>query len=97
MPEVHRPTDAGAFNGTVWVEWLNVSGGYDAAVAWAFAHVELMRTGAAWVGVSAQSTGVYGGRGIAGMSNPGLVGTDPDTARSSTPATAWRPEPRSSA
>ena len=75
---MYRPIDAGAFNGTVWVEWLNVSGGYDAAVAWAFAHVELMRSGAAWVGVSAQSTGVYGGQGIAGMSSPGLVGTDPD-------------------
>jgi Alpha/beta hydrolase domain len=75
---IYRPTDAAAFNGTVWVEWLNVSGGYDAAPGWLFAHVELMRTGAAWVGVSAQSTGVYGGQGIAGMSSPGLVGTDPD-------------------
>ncbi|MFI5052863.1 MAG: alpha/beta hydrolase domain-containing protein [Acidimicrobiia bacterium] len=74
---VHRPTDPGAFNGTVWVEWLNVSGGLDAAPDWSFVHTELMRSGAAWVGVSAQAIGVHGGEGIVGMSSPGLVGTDP--------------------
>jgi Alpha/beta hydrolase domain len=75
---VYRPSDPAAFNGTVWVEWLNVSGGLDAAPDWGFAHTELIRSGAAWVGVSAQSIGVHGGEGIVGMSSPGLVGTDPE-------------------
>jgi hypothetical protein len=75
---VYRPMDPAAFNGTVWVEWLNVTGGFDAAMAWTYTHVELMRAGAAWVGVSAQSMGVHGGQGMAGLSSLGLVGTDPD-------------------
>jgi hypothetical protein len=54
---VRRPADAGAFNGTVWVEWLNVSGGADTAAEWLMAHTELMRSGAAGVGVSAQQLG----------------------------------------
>ncbi|HMD44588.1 MAG TPA: alpha/beta hydrolase domain-containing protein [Acidimicrobiales bacterium] len=78
---VHRPSDPSAFNGTVWVEWLNVSGGLDAAPAWLLAHTEMMRRGAAWVGVSAQQLGVMGGTSILGMSSPGLVGTDPDRYR----------------
>jgi Alpha/beta hydrolase domain len=75
---VHRPTDAGAFNGTVWVEWLNVSAGLDAAPDWTVAHTELVRSGAAWVGVSAQQMGVQGGTGLVGLDSPGLVGTDPE-------------------
>ena len=75
---VHRPVDPAAFSGTVWVEWLNVSGGLDAAPAWIFAHTELMRAGAAWVGVSAQALGVAGGTSPLGMAGDGLVGTDPE-------------------
>ena len=74
---VYRPVDDGAFNGTVWVEWLNVSGGLDAAPDWIFVHRELMRRGAAWVAVSAQSIGAMGGRSIFGLDSPGLVGTNP--------------------
>jgi len=58
---VHRPIDARRFNGTVIVEWLNVSGGLDAAADWIMAHTELTRSGYAWVGVSAQAIGVEGG------------------------------------
>jgi hypothetical protein len=58
---VRRPTDATRFNGTVVVEWLNVSGGVDADPDFAFAHVELLRGGFAYVGVSAQAEGVVGG------------------------------------
>jgi hypothetical protein len=58
---VRRPADAGRFNGTVFVEWLNVSGGLDADPMFSFASVELVRQGAAWVGVSAQRTGIEGG------------------------------------
>jgi hypothetical protein len=57
---VRRPTDAAAFNGTVFVEWLNVSGGLDASPDWTYSHVELIRSGYAWVGVSAQSVGIVG-------------------------------------
>jgi hypothetical protein len=55
---VNRPMDEADFNGTVVVEWLNVSGGVDASPDWMQAHVELIRGGYAWVGVSAQQVGV---------------------------------------
>jgi hypothetical protein len=73
---VYRPADDAFFNGTVWVEWLNVSGGLDAAPDWVCAHTELVRRGAAWVGVSAQQIGVVGGASILGMNSAGLVGMD---------------------
>jgi len=73
---VYRPADDALFNGTVWVEWLNVSGGLDAAPDWVCAHTELVRRGAAWVGVSAQQIGVAGGTSVLGMESPGLVGMD---------------------
>jgi hypothetical protein len=74
---VYRPADDAAFNGTVWVEWLNVSGGLDSSPDWTFAHTELVRSGAAWMGVSAQKMGVEGGTGVIGLTTAGLVGTDP--------------------
>ncbi len=79
---VYRPLEDSAFNGTVWVEWLNVSGGLDAAPDWIFVHRELIRRGAAWVGVSAQSIGATGGTSIFGVQSPGLVGTNPGRYRS---------------
>jgi Alpha/beta hydrolase domain len=58
---VRRPAPRGRFNGTVVVEWLNVSGGFDAAPDWTSTHTMLLRDGFAWVGVSAQYVGVSGG------------------------------------
>ncbi len=55
------PTDVTKFNGTVVVEWLNVSGGVDAPAVWLMAHREIVREGYAYVGVSAQAVGVQGG------------------------------------
>ena len=55
---VDRPIDPRKFNGTVVVEWLNVSGGLDDAPDWTLTHNELIRDGFAWVGVSAQAAGV---------------------------------------
>jgi hypothetical protein len=55
---VNRPARARDFNGTVVVEWLNVSGSVDASPDWQHTHVELIRHGYAWVGVSAQAVGV---------------------------------------
>lgn len=58
---VRRPTDPDRFNGTVALEWLNVSGGLDADPGWTYLHNEFLRSGVAWVGVSAQHDGVEGG------------------------------------
>lgn len=57
---VVRPADASRFNGTVLVEWMNVSSGHDLPVAWIMAHRELMRSGYAYVGFSAQAAGITG-------------------------------------
>lgn len=55
---VLRPIDPAQFNGTVVLEWLNVTAGGDAAPDWGFAHNEFIREGYAWVGVTAQEVGV---------------------------------------
>lgn len=55
---VHRPKKAKRFNGTVYVEWLNVSGQVDGAPDWVHGHLEALRQGAAFVLVSAQAVGV---------------------------------------
>jgi hypothetical protein len=64
---VRRPIDTSRFNGVVFVEWLNVSGGQDTSVEWDFVHRHFMRTGAAWVGVSVQQAGIDGGGLMAGL------------------------------
>lgn len=70
---VRRPADPAAFDGTVLVEWLNVSSGQDSEVQFAQAHEELLAHGTAWVGVSAQAIGVQGGGPFFEM--PGLTAT----------------------
>jgi hypothetical protein len=55
---VRSPSNPTRFNGTVVVEWLNVSGGGDAAVDSVYLSPELERAGFAWVGVSAQTVGI---------------------------------------
>lgn len=67
---VVRPTDPKTFNGTVVVEWLNVTAGTDASPDWSAAHRELLRGGYAWVGVSAQKVGIEGGTSLGGMGVP---------------------------
>lgn len=73
---VVRPTDPGKFNGTVVVEWLNVSAGADGAPDWNAAHREIIRNGYAYVAVSAQRVGVEGGPSLVGMGTP-LKKADP--------------------
>ncbi|MDW4911103.1 alpha/beta hydrolase domain-containing protein [Streptomyces sp. ADMS] len=73
---VNRPADPARFNGTVVVEWLNVSSGVDASPEWVYTHNELIREGFAWVGVSAQSVGANATRAAdpvryAALSHPG--------------------------
>ena len=64
---VRQPADRGSFSGTVLVEWLNVSGGLDAAPDWMMAHTELIRSGHAWAGISAQRAGIEGGGLVPGL------------------------------
>lgn len=61
---VLTPSDPSRFDGTVVVEWLNVSGGIDAPAVWFMAHREIVRAGHAYVAVSAQSVGVQGGASL---------------------------------
>ena len=67
---VRRPKDPAKFNGVVEVEWLNVSGGLDAAPDWGLGNAELLRSGFVWVGVSAQAVGVNSLK-----NDPGRYGT----------------------
>jgi hypothetical protein len=55
---VRRPASAAKFNGTVIVEWTNVSEGFDNEVEWFHSGEHFVRAGYAWVGVSAQNVGV---------------------------------------
>jgi hypothetical protein len=64
---VLTPTDRARFNGTVLVEWLNVSGGIDAPAVWMMAHREILRAGYGYVAVSAQRVGVEGGVNLMGI------------------------------
>jgi len=73
---VYRPANPARFNGTVIVEWLNVSAGLDVSPDWVYAHNELIRDGFAWVGVSAQAVGVAADKAAdpvryAALSHPG--------------------------
>ena len=76
---VRRPADPAAFSGTVLVEWLNVSGGQDAAPDFTYLADEILRAGHAWVGVSAQFIAVEGGDAAVGMGGQtmGLRATSP--------------------
>jgi hypothetical protein len=67
---VVRPKDPKKFNGTVAVEWLNVTGGLDAGPDWTYSHREMLRSGYAYVGVSAQKVGVEGGQSLGGAGMP---------------------------
>lgn len=58
---VRRPESAAEFSGVVVVEWFNVSGGVDADPDYATMYEEILRQGHAYVGVSAQHTGIEGG------------------------------------
>jgi hypothetical protein len=78
---VRRPKDPKRFNGTVVVEWLNVSAGLDADPDFGLGHEELLRDGFAYVAVSAQKAGIDGGGGlidIPGFDPPYLKQVDPE-------------------
>jgi hypothetical protein len=54
---VHRPKDSAKYNGTVIVEWYNVSGQLDFAPEWAWNRNYFMRQGYVHIAVSAQAVG----------------------------------------
>jgi hypothetical protein len=55
---VRRPANAGAFNGTVVVEWNNVTAGRDLDIDWFQSYEHFIRSGYAWIGVTPQRVGV---------------------------------------
>jgi Alpha/beta hydrolase domain len=81
---VRLPKDPQRFNGTVVVEWLNVSAGSDTDPDFAYAAAEFDRSGYAYVGVSAQQAGIEGSKLgdvasqlLPGVHVSGLRRTDP--------------------
>ena len=72
---VYRPADAAHANGTVIVEWLNVTGGLDVPALWMPTHRHLVRKGFTWVGVTVQRVGHIGGGVMPGL---GLVSSAPE-------------------
>ncbi len=74
---VYRPINPKRFDGTVVVEWLNVSGGVDAAAAWLTDHVQMIRSGMIYVGISAQAGGIVGVAGSLGGATGGVKAADP--------------------
>lgn len=81
---VRRPADPARFNGTVVVEWLNISG-VEANPHWSYVHRAILDADAAWVGVSVQALGVVGGDALVDVggvdqasANAGIRGTNPE-------------------
>jgi hypothetical protein len=68
---VRRPADPKRFNGTVLAEWYNVTSGADLEPDWIWTAEELLRSGYAWVGISAQQVGV----GTLLVTNPARYGS----------------------
>jgi Alpha/beta hydrolase domain len=75
---VRRPSSPEKFNGTVVVEWLNVTAG-ESSPDWDYLNPMLMSEGYAWVGVSAQALAVEGGSPLLGTkgAGAGLVQQEP--------------------
>jgi len=55
---VRRPASSSKFNGTVIVEWYNVSQGHDGEYDWFQSAKHMVAAGYAWAGVSSQRVGV---------------------------------------
>lgn len=56
---VRKPIDPSKFNGTVLVEWDNVTSGYSIGLHWMYSREYLTRAGYIVVGVNAQRVGVH--------------------------------------
>jgi Alpha/beta hydrolase domain len=75
---VIRPETSDKFNSSVFVEWLNVTAGLDAGPVWQITRRELLRSGWAYVAVSAQQVGIEGGKTVFGADGKGLKDVDPE-------------------
>jgi hypothetical protein len=64
---VYVPDDPARGNGSVIIEWLNVTGGLDIPALWMMTHRHLIRDGYTWVGVSVQQVGIEGGGMMPGL------------------------------
>ena len=84
---VRRPVDPAKFNGTVIVEWFNVTNGWDLDVFWQEQMAYYIREGYVWVGVTAQNASVTNATtglkvwsptryGTMNLNNSGTVGND---------------------
>jgi hypothetical protein len=68
---VRRPRDIAQFNGTVLVEWLNVTSLFDLAIDFGYLNEELLDRGVVYIGVSAQNIGVQSAK----AENPARYGS----------------------
>ncbi len=79
---VRRPIDPERFDGTVVIEWLNVTAGMDADPDFGQLYPELLEHGSVYVGVSAQAVGIVGGSAaiidVPGIGVTPLQTWDPD-------------------
>lgn len=57
---VYRPINPADFNGSVLVEWLNVTAGFETPPSFGTGQLEMRRSGSVWIGVSAQLVGIEG-------------------------------------
>ena len=57
---VYSPIDPADFSGIVHQEWLNVTAGFGTPPSYGTGQIEMRRSGAVWVGVSAQLIGIEG-------------------------------------
>jgi hypothetical protein len=78
---VRRPDRLSRADGTVLLEWNNVTAGYDLEIDWFHANEHVMRNRYVWVGVSTQRVGVQALRDWDPVRYDGLtVGEDPALA-----------------
>ena len=68
---VRRPAKRSRFSGNVVVEMLNPSNLFDLNIGWALSHEEFMRSGDAWVGITAKPIAVAALKAF----DPGRYGT----------------------
>lgn len=77
---VRRPGDPSDWNGTVIVEWLNVSGPFEIYAAWSYTWPAMVDAGVVHIALSAQAFGIEGGESLLGDMGrvPGLRETNPE-------------------
>jgi hypothetical protein len=61
---VYRPTDPAKFNGTVLVEWVNASNGWDTPIHWFEQKEMILRQGYGYVWISNQNSTISGTNGL---------------------------------